>query len=283
MDIELARTFIAVFKTGNFNRAAEHINVTQSTVSTRIQNLEAQLGQQLFQRSRAGTEPTAAGRRFQSHAANLVRVWQHACQELALPETIEEVLSIGGQFTLWDELLGAWLRWMERNQSKIAIRAEIGFPDDLMQRLISGDIDISVMYTPQNRSGFTIEKLLEDRLVAVSTEPDRGGPGAAGYIYVDWGPEFRTEHAQAFPETVLPNLSISHGILAQSYILKQGGSAYLPLRIVDRHLKSGSLYRIKKAPTFYRPAYVVFPAERSDSPHMTKALQGLKRVARQRF
>jgi len=283
MDIALARTFLAVFETGNFNRAAELINVTQSTVSTRIQNLELQLGQTLFQRSRAGTEPTASGRRFQVHAANLVRVWQHARQELALPETIEEVLAIGGQFSLWDDLLDAWLPWMRKNLPEVAIRAEVGFPNDLTQRLMAGDLDIGVMYAPQSRAGLVIDKLLDDRLVAVGTEPDGGGPGSPEYVYVDWGTEFRAEHGQAFPETQLPRLRVSHGILALPYILSQGGSCYLPMRSVASFLDKGQLHLVKKAPPFRRSAFIVYPEERADNPRFVTAVQGLKQMTRNRL
>ena len=73
MDTELARTFLAVIGTGSFVAAAERIHVTQSTVSARIRTLEDQLGTPLFTRNKAGAALTDAGRRFQKHAALLVR------------------------------------------------------------------------------------------------------------------------------------------------------------------------------------------------------------------
>ena len=281
MDLELARTFLAVYETGNFNRAAEHLHVTQSTVSSRIQNLEDQLGQKLFQRSRAGTEPTAAGLRFHHHATSLVRVWMHARQELVLPEPLEEVLTVGGQFTLWDQLLSAWLPWMRRNLPAVAIRAEFGFPDILMQRLVEGTLDIGVMYAPQNRSGFMIDKLLDDRLIAVGSDPHTGGPGNSDYVFVDWGPEFRADHAQAFPSAPLPAVSVSHGLLALSYMLSCGGSAYLPHRSVRTQLKAGRLHRLPELPSFQRTAYVVYPVDYGSDVRFARALDGLHHVARQ--
>jgi len=281
MDLDLARTFLAVYETGNFNRAADNLNLTQSTVSSRIQNLEAQLGQTLFQRSRAGTEPTAAGQRFHHHATALMRIWLHARQELVLPEPLEEVLTVGGQFTLWDELLAAWLPWMRRRLPEVAIRAELGFPDTLMQRLVDGTIDIGVMYAPQNRAGFVIERLLDDRLIAVAAQPYAGGPGDAGYIFVDWGPDFRTDHAQAFPSATVPAISVSHGMLALSHMLSYGGSAYLPRRSVHALLKSGRLHQLKQMPSFRRTAFMVHGAELAADARFASALDGLRRVARQ--
>lgn len=280
MDLDLARTFLAVYETGNFNRAADYLNVTQSTVSSRIQNLEAQLGQTLFQRSRAGTEATVAGQRFHHHATALVRIWLHARQELVLPEPLEEVLTVGGQFTLWDELLVAWLAWMRQNVPKVAIRAELGFPETLMQGLVDGTIDIGVMFTPQNRAGFVVDKLMDDRLIAVAADQHAGGPGNAGYIFVDWGPGFRAEHAQTFPSATLPAVSVSHGALALSHMLSCGGSAYLPQRAVRDLLKAGRLHRLKKMPSFHHSVFVVYAAELIADARSARALDGLHRVAR---
>ncbi|MCO6425574.1 LysR family transcriptional regulator [Sinorhizobium meliloti] len=48
MDIELARTFLEIVSTGSFIRAAERLNVAQTTVSARIRHLEQLLGRPLF-------------------------------------------------------------------------------------------------------------------------------------------------------------------------------------------------------------------------------------------
>jgi len=40
MDIELARTFLEVVSTGSFIRAAERLNVGQTTVSARVRILD---------------------------------------------------------------------------------------------------------------------------------------------------------------------------------------------------------------------------------------------------
>ena len=61
MDTELARTFLTVVTAGNFIAAAERLHVSQSTVSTRIQTLEEQLGCTLFVRNKAGATLTLGG------------------------------------------------------------------------------------------------------------------------------------------------------------------------------------------------------------------------------
>src|ERR1039458_3806933 len=84
MDTELARTFLAVIAGGSFVGAAQRLDVTQSTVSTRIQRLEETLGAELFVRNKAGTTLTPAGRQFQRHAALLTRTVEQARQEVGV-------------------------------------------------------------------------------------------------------------------------------------------------------------------------------------------------------
>ena len=56
MQIELIETFLDLCETRSFNRTADRLNLNQSTVSARINTLEAVLGKRLFTRSRAGTQ-----------------------------------------------------------------------------------------------------------------------------------------------------------------------------------------------------------------------------------
>lgn len=63
MDWNDLRYVLAVARAGSALRAAEALEVNQSTVLRRLEALEHQLGACLFERRRAGQTPTAAGRR----------------------------------------------------------------------------------------------------------------------------------------------------------------------------------------------------------------------------
>lgn len=278
MDIDLARTFLAIVETGNFNRAAERLNITQSTVSMRVKALEDLLGRSLFVRSKSGTKPTAAGFQFHRYATTLVRAWEQARQEVALPSSFQAVLSIGGQFTLWDQLLLRWIPWVRQAVPDMAVRAEVGLSEGLMRQVMEGLLDIAVMYTPQSRPGLTIEELLRQRLVLVSSNEKSAAPHDPGYVFVDWGPEFQASHSQAYPDLETPALSVSHGPLGLQHILDNGGSGYFPLRTIAPYLRQGNLHLVAGAHEFERPVYMVYPADREDERFKT-ALQGLRYVA----
>jgi DNA-binding transcriptional LysR family regulator len=278
METELARTFLTVVAAGNFISAADRLHVTQSTVSARIRTLEEQLVCTLFVRNKAGTVLTPAGKQFQKHAASLVRTVEQARQDVGIPMGYRAVLAVGGRIGLWENLLLRWLLLMQETAPDVSLRAEIGFEEDLMQRLIEGRIDIGVMYTPQSRPGLSVELLLEDRLVFVSSSPTSEPKPGKGYVYVDWGPEFYTKHSVSFPEFVSPGLLVNIGWLGLQHILENGGSGYFPVRLVRSYLENGRLRVVRDAPEFRHPAYVVYSTE-AEGDLIQTAVAGMRRIA----
>ncbi len=80
----------------------------------------------------------------------------------------------------------------------VSIRTDIGFEEDLMRSLISGALDIGMMYTPQHSPGLLVEHIFDETLLLLSTDPDRPWPND-DYIFVDWAPVFTPNTAMPFP------------------------------------------------------------------------------------
>lgn len=260
MDTELARTFLAVAAGGSFIAAAERLHVTQSTVSARIRSLEERMGAALFVRNKSGAAMTAAGRRFQKHAAFLVRAVEQARQDVGLPEGYRESVVIAARIGLWDRYLDRWLAGLRRDMPDIAVRAEIGMEPEIMQGLIEGRIDIGVMYTPERRPNLDVVPLMNERLILVAS-PGPHEAVARKYLHVDWGPEFSAQYDASFPDAPGPGLSVTIGWLGLRHMLGQGGSGYFPERMVAGLIRDGRLERVTGAPDFLLPAYAVHPTE----------------------
>ncbi|MFC4272669.1 LysR family transcriptional regulator [Sneathiella chungangensis] len=282
MDTELARTFLTVIATGSFIQAADRLHVTQSTVSARIHSLEEQLGCILFIRNKAGTTLTPAGAQFQKHASTLVRTVEQARQDVGIPSGFTGAITIGGRFGLWDQLLLDWLPRMQQLAPSISIRAEISFEPELMQGLIEARLDIGVMYTPHNRPGLTVEPLIEERLILVSTNPNDLPEPGPGYVYIDWGPEFYVQHSASFPEFTGAALSANVGWLGLHQILKHGGSGYFPERHVRAIIDEGRMTQIAGAPDFLLPAFIVYTS-RSEKKHLATAVETIRKVASEQY
>ena len=72
MNIEAVRAFVAVAEEGQFQRAADRLDVSQQAVSKRIAVLEAELGTVLFRRTPSGAALTQDGRTFLPHAGTIL-------------------------------------------------------------------------------------------------------------------------------------------------------------------------------------------------------------------
>lgn len=277
MDIEQIRTFLAVAANGSFLEAAGRLHVTQSTVSARIQNLEAYLGTRLFVRNRSGASLTATGRRFLRHAKSLVLTLEQARHDVGLPSRFRASIAVGARIALWEGFLPQWVGYMRETAADVSIRSDIGFEEDLMRRLIEGTLDIGLMYTPQHSPGLQVEHLFDESLVLLTTDPHKPWPDQ-DYIYVDWGPAFYAQHNSSYPDMERPAQVVNIGWLGIQLLISNGGSCFIPLRMARPLLQQGLLFQVPDSPRFTLPAYMVFPREH-DSEVLEQSLASLREFA----
>ena len=282
MNLDHIQTFLEIAACGSFNRAAQSLNVTQSTVSARIKALEEHLGRPLFTRAHSGIEMTEAGRQFRGYAANMQRLWQQGRQAVTLPQGFRAVLGLGAQVSLWERLILRWIPWMRGHAPDVALRVEADYSPSQMRQLADGVLDIGVMYHPRHTAGLVIEQLLEETLVLVATEERAVSQGwVEDYVFVDWGDVFRTTHGDSFPDMETAAVSVGLGAMGLQYILENGGSGYFPMRVVRPLIAEGKLFRPAGAPAAQRPAYMVYPEDPKDGELLSLALDGLRRIAAQ--
>lgn len=279
MKIENIRTFLEISECGNFNRAAENLNVTQSTVSARVKSMEDSFGRKLFKRIHAGVELTTAGHHFRRYALNIQRLWQQAHQRINLPENFAHEIGLGSQVSLWDSLILKWIPWMRTNASDVALHVEADYSQSLMRQLADGLLDIGVMYQPRQMPGLIIEDLFEETLILVATDQRAlSQEWVEDYVFVDWGDVFRVKHAEAYPEAGTPAVTVGLGALGLEYILQNGGSGYFPIRVVQPHIDQRKLFRLEGAPSVQRPVYMVYPSSADDPESLESGLRGLREI-----
>ncbi len=278
MDIDQVRTFLAVAANGSFLEAAHRLHVTQSTVSARVQSLETYFGTTLFVRNRAGASLTPAGKRLLRHAKSLVLTLEQARHDVGLPSRFSASITVGARIALCEGFLPQWIGWMRATAPDVSICSDIGFEEDLMRRLIEGTLDIGLMYTPQHSPGLHVEHLFDETLVLMTTDPNKTWPDQ-NYIYVDWGPAFRAQHSNNYPDLERPAQVVNIGWLGVQLILTNGGSCFLPSRMARPLLEQGALFQVPDSPQFQLPAYAVSPRD-PDSTVLAHALEGLRAIAR---
>lgn len=279
MDIALARTFLTIVSEGSFVAAANELHVTQSAVSLRVRRLEDMLGRPVFERSKAGVVMTPAGRQFERFAVAMMRIWEEARHQVAVPEGFRKTLMIGASPSLLPRLALRLVSRLELKLKDVAFRVESGQPDRLIRMLIEGVLDIAITYTPELRPGLEVEELYNEELVLVTSAEDFTAELDSRYVYIDWGPEFSARHGVAFPNHVVPRTTFNIGGMALDYVIRNRRAAYFPARLVREYLEDGSLELVANVPSISYPCYIVYNNE-LDETTKEHVLVELRRLAR---
>ena len=206
-----------------------------------------------------------------------VQLWQRTLHQVAVPPGRRAVLTVGSEMSLWQPLLLDWVRWMRRSLPDIALRVHVDVPQDLINQVASGLVDVAIMYAPQHRPGLKIDLLMEEKLVLVTTNPEARLLDGSDYVYMDWGPDFVLHHGMNFPD-IAPDLTFDLGPLALGYLLAAGGSGYFRLSVVRPLIDAGRLHLVPETPQFSYPAYAVQSAN-ADEAVVGPAVAGLHSIS----
>ncbi|BCM18868.1 LysR family transcriptional regulator [Mesorhizobium sp. J8] len=147
MHPRLLKTFLAVARARNVTRAAQEVNLAQSSVSDQIQALETELGASLFIRSRQGLTLTLAGETLKPYAEDLLALADDARAAIdAIKTRTAGSLSIGALETIASARLAPWLAGFRAANAGIDIKLRIAGSGELLRRLGDGEIDVAFCF-----------------------------------------------------------------------------------------------------------------------------------------
>lgn len=280
MDISLLKTFLEVARTRHFGKAADALFVTQSAVSARIKLLESTLGLDLFSRRRNDIQLTPAGMRLVKHAETIVKGWDRARHEIALDDEQADTIAAGCPFDIWGILLRDWAATLRRQSPQLVLHIEVQPSDILVGRLVSGLLDMALLFEPPQLPILVLRPVTEVPLILVSGRDGCSVEEAMerDYYMVDWGSVFTQSHAEHFPNIPPPAARLASGTLARDLILETGGSAYLAEQMVQQELEQRVLFQIADAPVIERTAFAVYRPGDEKREEMKRALAALREI-----
>jgi DNA-binding transcriptional LysR family regulator len=151
MDVELRhlRYFAAVAEELSFTRAAERLHIAQPPLSTQIRNLEAELGVELFDRSRRAIELTDAGEVLLGETRRLLTQIEqalNATRNAGVGETGR--LTIGFVPSASTSTLPGHLRAFRARYPGVELFLRELPPDELVAQLRAAALDLCFLYLP---------------------------------------------------------------------------------------------------------------------------------------
>ena len=136
---------LAIAEHRSLARAADELYLTQPAMSRALREAEAAIGAVLFDRTRHGMVPTAAGEACLEHARAIVGQLEtlgRRVTELGDPQT--GTVSIGAHVTGANLLVPRAVARLVAERPRIEVRIREAPPETLIQELNAGDLDLLV-------------------------------------------------------------------------------------------------------------------------------------------
>jgi DNA-binding transcriptional LysR family regulator len=141
LDFELLRAFVAVAECGGFHRAAERLNLTQSTVSQQIKRLELETQCPLFRRTTRSVALTDDGEMLLGEARRLLQLEEAARQRLGAPR-LSGTVRLGVVEEVADGSLPSALARFAALHRGVKLEVQIGVSMELIEQLHAGLLDV---------------------------------------------------------------------------------------------------------------------------------------------
>ena len=165
MEIRQLEYFHEIAATGSINEAARRLNMSQPPLSYQIKQLEAELKVKLFERTRAGVTLTEAGKLLYDRTENILSYVRSTELEVSKAGK-KQVLRIGITPTTVTTIMPYISRFSRENcDVNFEVRDAITFT--LLNYLMDGIIDVSVVRTPIKLEGLNYLELDEEPMIAV--------------------------------------------------------------------------------------------------------------------
>lgn len=137
--------FCAVADAGGFGRAGQAMGLSSSAVSQLVAELEASLGFRLFDRHTRRVELSSAGREFLATAQTVLRHVQQADSAASdIRNRASGIVRVAAPQTLAGSVLPRAIAQFMKERPKVVIRLHDTPVDALVDRVVSGDVDIAV-------------------------------------------------------------------------------------------------------------------------------------------
>src|ERR1700728_3082369 len=156
MELELLRSFVAVAECGGFHRAAEQLNLTQSTVSQQIKRLELETKRPLFRRTTRTVALTDDGEMLLGDARRLLKLEEEARHRLSAPR-LSGTVRLGAVEELGGGSLPPALGRFAGLHPNVKLEVEIGVSAELIEQLDAGRLDVVFAKRPLGTSRGRLE------------------------------------------------------------------------------------------------------------------------------
>jgi LysR family nitrogen assimilation transcriptional regulator len=168
MELRQLRYFLSIVEQGSLSRAAEVLHVAQPALSLHLKRLEAEFGCTLVHRTTRGIVPTASGSRLAQRAQSLLGTMNGLVDDVRGVEAVPAGPAVIGIPTSLGTILTVPLVKLVREHfPHIRLRVVEALSGHMQQWVLSGEVDLAVIFGADPLSGLMTEFLARESLCLV--------------------------------------------------------------------------------------------------------------------
>lgn len=182
MDLQALRFFRAIATEGNLSKAAQKLNYAQSNLSTKISQLERELGAELFVRYNHGVTLTPKGEQLLQYAVTLLDLAEETEKALKDNGTAKGNLNIGSMQSTATTFLPGLLATYHRNNPNVTLCIKTGSTEASLRDVLDHSLDGAFVAGPVRHPGLGVQVVEQERLVLISARTDAEETPAAALL-----------------------------------------------------------------------------------------------------
>ena len=162
MEIRLIKYFLAVAETGSITKASNILHVSQPAISRQMQDLEYELGKQLFIRGKTNISLTNAGILFKKRAEEIIDIINKTEQEFKdIDKQMAGDIYIGSGESHGISSIVKIMKNIQNKFPDIKYHIQSGDSADIIEKLDKGILDFGLLIQPVDISRYNYLTLKE--------------------------------------------------------------------------------------------------------------------------
>ena len=279
--------FVAIVERGSFISASSHLKIPKTTVSRKIEELEARLGVRLLQRTTRKMSLTEAGQAYYEHCERILAEIDEAERAVGqLAEAPRGNLRVSASFSIGSRFLGRLLPEFLRRYPEVRVNLVLS---NISEDLVEGNFDLAIRagrladsshssrqlgnlrsrlvaspdYIKEKGMPTSLDELAEHRTLALIPRDERGGRYAWAMEEVCVG----RKKPQGQDAVVSPVMTCNDPDPIVQAALGAEGIAFLPDLFIVEPLRQGQLVQVlPQWQGLSSPVSAVYPSRRGLSP-----------------
>ena len=155
MEIRVLRYFLEIAREENMTRAAEHLHISQPSLSKEIKKLEEELGHTLFKRGNKSMHLTDEGMLLRKRAEDIIDMVDKTADEFSTLDSITGgEIRIGCAESIQIKYLAQAVKSFKEQYPDFIFHIFSGDTEPVAERLDRGLLDLAVIVEPPNLSKY---------------------------------------------------------------------------------------------------------------------------------